>query len=191
MIVEPVDDEVVDDPAVGIAQHRVLRLANDKGTRIAHHRVTQDGDGLLAGDLELAHVREVEQADGGSDGAVLLDDRAVLHRHLIAGEGHHSGSELDVEGMKRGPAQLARGGCGHALASADTTLPVSGPRRIATAASSTTERSVAWLRSAIASGRSTQRTSSNSASWASVLPPIGRIRKKWTVLWNRVDPRTK
>ena len=58
-----VDDEVVDDPAVGLAGHRVLRLADLERARVADQGVAQEGDGLLAGHLDLAHVRQVEQAD--------------------------------------------------------------------------------------------------------------------------------
>ena len=44
---------------------------------------------LLSNDLELAHVRHVEDAAVGSHGAMLGYDAVVLHRHLPARERHH------------------------------------------------------------------------------------------------------
>ena len=43
-VAEPVDDEVVDDAAVGLAQHRVLRLAVSRAPGIADDGVAQEGD---------------------------------------------------------------------------------------------------------------------------------------------------
>ena len=52
---------------------------------------------LRAGDLELTHVADVEQAAGGANDVVLVGDAAgVLHRHLEAGEGNHLGAKGNV-----------------------------------------------------------------------------------------------
>ena len=52
-------------------------------------------------DLDLAHVRDVEDAGVGSDGPVLLDHALVLHGHLPAGEGNHARPEGDVTIVER------------------------------------------------------------------------------------------
>ena len=45
----------------------------------------------------LAHVRDVEQAGVLARPIVLGEDAGgVLHRHVIAGEGHHASAELHV-----------------------------------------------------------------------------------------------
>ncbi len=51
--------------------------------------------------LELAHVRDVEDAGIGPHRSVLGDDALVLHGHLPAGERHHPRAELDVPIVQR------------------------------------------------------------------------------------------
>ncbi len=52
-------------------------------------------------DLELAHVRHVEDTRVRPHRAVLRDDALVLHRHLPARERHHARAELDVPVVER------------------------------------------------------------------------------------------
>ena len=52
-------------------------------------------------DLDLAHVRDVEDAGVGAHGPVLLDDALVLDGHLPAGERHHPRPERDVAVVER------------------------------------------------------------------------------------------
>ena len=47
-------------------------------------------------DLQLAHVRHVEDAAIRADGAMLRDHAVVLHRHLPPGERHHPRTQRDV-----------------------------------------------------------------------------------------------
>ena len=63
------------------------------------------GQGLGPLDLEFPHVAHVEQADGPADGAVLLDDRRVLDRHLPAGERDHPRAGGDVAVVQGGPLE--------------------------------------------------------------------------------------
>ena len=158
--VDVVADQVVDDPAVLLAEHRVLRLAGLERAGIAHQRVTQEGHRLGSGDVDLAHVRQVEEAGRGTHRAVLLEDGSVLHRHLVAGERDEPPARSGVPVVERGARQGAR--LAHALASSCSR----SERRVA--ASSRTERSVAWVSISSASSICTQRTSSNSWSWSSV-----------------------
>ena len=54
-------------------------------------------------DVELAHVRDVEDAAVLAHGAVLRDDALVLHGHLPAGEGHHARACREVALVERRP----------------------------------------------------------------------------------------
>ena len=47
-------------------------------------------------DLELAHVRDVEDPAVGPDGAMLGNDAVVLNRHVPAGERHHPGAKGEM-----------------------------------------------------------------------------------------------
>ena len=47
-------------------------------------------------DLELAHVRDVEHAAVGADGAMLRNHAVVLHGHLPPRERHHPRTQRDV-----------------------------------------------------------------------------------------------
>ena len=50
----------------------------------------------LAGNFDLAHVGDVEQARRGADGHVLGGDAGVLDGHVPAAERDHAGAEGDV-----------------------------------------------------------------------------------------------
>ena len=100
-VVEPVHDEVVDDPAVLVRQERVLRLARADPLDIVRQRRLEKLRRARTFDLELSHVRHVEDAAIGAHRLVLRDDALVLDGHLPAGEGNHPRAELDVGIVKR------------------------------------------------------------------------------------------
>ena len=56
-------------------------------------------------DVELAHVRDVEEADPLADGPVLLEDAGVLDRHLPAAEVDQLRAELAVQVVEGRAAQ--------------------------------------------------------------------------------------
>jgi hypothetical protein len=62
-----------------------------------------------ADQAQLAHVRHVEQA-GGVAGVQVLGHQAggVLHRHAVAGKGHHAGAQFQVQRVERGGQQRGR-----------------------------------------------------------------------------------
>jgi folate-binding Fe-S cluster repair protein YgfZ len=60
--------------------------------------------------LDLAHVRDVEQAGGLAHGQVLGDQPGVLDRHLPAREGDHLRAHLAMDRGERSAAQRSR--CG-------------------------------------------------------------------------------
>ncbi len=101
MLAEPVGDQVVDDPAVLVRQQRVLRLAGLDPVEVIRERRLQELVGMWPLHLELAHVRDVEDAGIGPHRAVLGDHALVLHGHLPAGERNHSRSERDMPSVER------------------------------------------------------------------------------------------
>ena len=97
----PVGDEVVDDPAVLVRQQRVLRAADLGLVEIVREQGLQQVVRLRALDLDLAHVRDVEDAPVLTHRPVLGDHTLVLHGHLPAGERNHSGAERDMALVER------------------------------------------------------------------------------------------
>ncbi len=89
VVVEPVDDQVVDDPARVGRQQRVLRVAGRELVDVVRERRLQQVAGRRPFDLDLAHVRDVEDAGVRAHGPVLGDHALVLDRHLPARERHH------------------------------------------------------------------------------------------------------
>jgi hypothetical protein len=59
-------------------------------------------------DDQPAHVRDVEQADGATRGVMLLDDRAVLHRHRPPGKVDHPSAVSDMPVVKRRASEIRR-----------------------------------------------------------------------------------
>ena len=98
----PVDDQVVGDGAVvGEAQGVLGGARLGQPVQVVGQRVLQGVVGAGAADLDLAEVREVEDADGLAHGAVLGQGALVLDRHVPAGEGAHLGVEAAVDGVER------------------------------------------------------------------------------------------
>jgi hypothetical protein len=65
----------------------------------------------FARDIELAHVRNVEQPGVGARPQVFGDDAFVLHRHPVAGEFDHAPAARAVPAIERqgqGPASGSR-----------------------------------------------------------------------------------
>ena len=100
-----VDDHVVDDPARLIEDERVARPAHRQPVEVQAGQPLDAGGGPGAGNVDLPHVADVEQAGRRAHGAVLGDDARVLHRHAPAREGDHARAEPFVGGMQRGAAQ--------------------------------------------------------------------------------------
>ena len=98
---EPVDDEIVDDAAVGRADHRVVGPALLQRRRIRDEGEGEGVAGVRALDEQLAHVRQVEEAGPLADGAVLLEDAGVLERHQPAAELDELRAERHVSIVER------------------------------------------------------------------------------------------
>ena len=114
---QPVHRQVVHDAAFRVAEGRVLDLADLEGPRVVGAQALDRGERVGAAHLELAHVADVEEADRAAHRAVLLDDPAVLHRHVPAAEGNHLRARLDVNVAERGALERGRrGGVRHLVA---------------------------------------------------------------------------
>ncbi len=101
-VAQAVGDQVVDDAALRrSAAACTAPGACARRSRSLDSTRCRNALRAVARDLELAHVRDVEDAGARAHGAVLLGDADVVDRHLPAGERHHAGAELDVAGVQR------------------------------------------------------------------------------------------
>ena len=101
-----VDDHVVDRGAVRQGQGRVLGLPVRQLRDVVGGDPLQEVLGPRPRDLELAHVRDVEQARGPAHREVLGDEARVLDGHVPATEGDHPGPALPVDGVEWRLAEL-------------------------------------------------------------------------------------
>jgi hypothetical protein len=106
----PVGDEIVDDPASVVGEQRVLGVAVSRLVEVIGEARLQVVVGAVPRDLQLSHVRDVEDARRCPHRAVLAHDGRVLHRHLPAGEGDEARAESGVPLVqRRAPERLHRG----------------------------------------------------------------------------------
>ena len=96
---ELVDDDVVDEGAVGVEHGGVLGLAGLEFAGIVHRELLHGGEGAGAAELDVAHVGDVEEADGGAYGHVFGDEAGVLDGHVPAAEVDHFGFGGAVGGV--------------------------------------------------------------------------------------------
>ncbi len=108
---EAMDDDVIDERALGIEKSGVLRLPDRQAGRVVHGDVLDGGERLRPGEPDVSHVADVEDADPSADRVVLGHDAAgggVLHGHVPAIEFDHLGAHLAVDGVERGLADGRR-----------------------------------------------------------------------------------
>src|SRR4051794_20935709 len=79
---QPVYHQVVNERAGRREEARVLCLAGLQLRRVVARDLLQGGQRIPAGDFDLAHVADVEQAGAGADGYVFGRYAAVLEWHL-------------------------------------------------------------------------------------------------------------
>ncbi len=85
----PVDQHVVDERTFRGRQRGIVRLPDLQATGVVARDPLHRGERVLAGNLDLAHVADIEQPGPGSDRHVLVGDAGVLDRHVPAGVRHH------------------------------------------------------------------------------------------------------
>jgi hypothetical protein len=97
LVVKAVDRTVVHEGALVGEERGVLHAARGERRDVIAGNAIHQGVPVGAGDLELAHMVDVEDANGGPDRGVLGENAGrVLDRHLVAGERHHLGAEGHV-----------------------------------------------------------------------------------------------
>jgi len=91
---DEIDDQVVDDAAGFVEHGAVERLAGFlELVDVVGDEAQQEGPGIGAGDIDGAHVRDVEHAAVAAHGMVFLDLRTVVKRHVPAAEIDHAGAK--------------------------------------------------------------------------------------------------
>ena len=104
--------QVVEDAAGVVGEEGVALLARSQADDVDRNQRLQRGRGVVAGQPELAHVRDVEQHRRLAALPVLGEDALrIRHRHRVAGERHHLRAELEVQRMQRRVQQRRGRGC--------------------------------------------------------------------------------
>ena len=81
-----VDDEVIDDSAIFVEEERVLALTDLEAFDVIRQHSVEPLARILAGRDELAHVRNVEDAEIFPHRLMLVHNACVLDRHEPAAE---------------------------------------------------------------------------------------------------------
>ena len=102
---DAIGDQVVDDAAALVREQRVLRLAVTELREVVREEALQELELGRAFDVDLAHVRDVEDAAVAPDGEMLGDHALVLDGHVPACERHHPRAEGDVAIVQRGASK--------------------------------------------------------------------------------------
>jgi hypothetical protein len=96
------DDQVVQDAAVGRGKHRIAGLALAQAEDVSRHQPLDRGGRIRAGDRDLAHVGNIEEASGRARVQMLVQDPAwILDGHIPAREWHHAGPKLAMQAVER------------------------------------------------------------------------------------------
>ena len=98
---EAVDQQVIDERALRRQQTGVLRLSDGELRRVVGRDALDRGERVLAGDLDLAHMADVEDSSAVADGGMFVREAAVLDRHVPSAERDHSGARHAVTGIER------------------------------------------------------------------------------------------
>src|SRR5262249_26751353 len=89
LVIDAINDQVINYPAALIEKKRVLTHADvELVDVVGQHDVEPIAPGWAVDD-ELAHVRNVEDANIVPHCLMFLDNAGVLHRHYPAGEWNH------------------------------------------------------------------------------------------------------
>src|SRR5262249_17347770 len=86
-----IDDQVVQNSSIRLAEQVVLRLVEPETTQVVGHQRLQEVAGSRAPDLVATHVANVEQAGGGAHRLLLVPHARVLLGHVPTGEVDQTG----------------------------------------------------------------------------------------------------
>jgi hypothetical protein len=105
VVAELVDDHIVHERPVRVEHCRVVGLADGELRCVVHAQALHGGERAGAAELDVAHVRDVEEADAGADGHVFGDEAGVFDGHVPAPEVDHLGAVRAMGCVERGLAQ--------------------------------------------------------------------------------------
>ncbi len=99
---ETINHQIVNDRALWRCQCRVLRLTVDEFTDVVRGDAIDESDSIGATNVDLTHMRDVEQSGVGSCAQVFFDrPGGILHGHIPAAEVDHASTQLPVGAVKR------------------------------------------------------------------------------------------
>ena len=108
-VVDPGDQEVVDDLGAGVEEEGVAHLSGEKLRDVRGRPTAEQVGRMPSRDREDAHVRDVEQPDVLADRLVFGEDAVVVQRHLPPRERHQVAAVGLVEVVQRGPRTAIAG----------------------------------------------------------------------------------
>lgn len=99
LIGDVVDEDVIHNPAIGLTEQAIARLPDGNGGHVAGNDVLEERHSVGAANHKAAHMANVKQAGTLPHRVVLLDDPAILDRHLPAAELNHprAGGAMGIE----------------------------------------------------------------------------------------------
>ena len=100
---DEIDDEVIDHPA-GLVEHRAVKCLAGflELVDVVGQQAQEKVFGLRSGDIDGAHVRDVEHAAVAAHGVVFFELRTVVQRHVPAAEVDHFGAEAAMRVVEDG-----------------------------------------------------------------------------------------
>ncbi len=120
------DHQVVEDAARGIGEQRISLAALLQLQDRHRHQTLQRQRRVrhvarLRAQKHLAHVADIENPGMGPAMQMLFQHaHRILHRHVVAREGHHLRPKLDMQIVKTGPVQFRHGSAPSAFVARST-----------------------------------------------------------------------
>ena len=113
MIAPVCEHQIVLDPPGGIGEQPITLTTFAQAQHIHRHHFFKGQRHFRvasAAQDHLPHMADIEQPGGGAGVQMLLHHaHPVLHRHLVAGKGHHPGALFDMQIIKRCALQFSHG----------------------------------------------------------------------------------
>ncbi len=113
---QAIDEQIIDEGPSRGHQPGILRLADLQLGRVVTRNALHGRQRVRAGDLDLAHVADVEQPRALADSQVLGGDAGVLDRHVPPAKRDHSGARSAMESVERRLLERSGGSLFHGRA---------------------------------------------------------------------------
>ena len=115
IVCQPVGQHIVDERPGGGCQRGILGLVGRQPRGVVGGDVLDSLQRVRTGNLDFAHVRDVEQSRTRANGHVLIDDAGVFDGHVPAGEVDHARAERAMSRVQRRLLESARGRLCHQI----------------------------------------------------------------------------